>query len=147
MIYPNKVNAKINVVQCALQISHIGRGVYIGFIPIVHMEYDSSLYWRLHPIIFLIFPFQTKAAYMLVYQRQDMEAWLKDRTDEPFPFLEPIASPRGTVGSKLDPSLNGDDPQQRLRNGNHQRFSFSGESYISDEDAYNNNIDAMDVSS
>jgi len=96
----------------------------------------------------------TKAAYMLVYQRQDMETWLQERTDEPFPFLEPIASPRGNVGggkfgSSSPNSVPDNDPSRGVRNGSHQRFSFSGESYISDEDAFNNNnaADAMDVSS
>ena len=90
---------------------------------------------------------------MLVYQRQDMETWLQERTDEPFPFLEPIASPRGNVGggkfgSSSPNSVPDNDPSRGVRNGSHQRFSFSGESYISDEDAFNNNnADAMDVSS
>ncbi|XP_078494568.1 ubiquitin carboxyl-terminal hydrolase 15 [Ciona intestinalis] len=36
----------------------------------------------------------TKAAYMLVYQRQDLEAWLDVNPDKSFPYLEPIFSPR-----------------------------------------------------
>ena len=31
---------------------------------------------------------------MLVYQRQDVEEWLEQNNQQPFPFLEPIFSPR-----------------------------------------------------
>ncbi|CAK8690310.1 unnamed protein product [Clavelina lepadiformis] len=36
----------------------------------------------------------TKAAYMLVYQRQDVESWSNEHPDRPFTFMEPMFSPR-----------------------------------------------------
>ena len=38
---------------------------------------------------------QTKAAYLLVYQRQDLEEWLDSKQEQPFPFFE-MFSPRAT---------------------------------------------------
>lgn len=72
--------------------------------------------------------FQTKAAYMLVYQRQDLEEWLGKNSDRPFPFLKPIFSPRA-----MD------------TDGNSSRSSFNFNEL--NDDAFNNNTDVpMDVS-
>jgi len=70
----------------------------------------------------------TKAAYMLIYQRQDLEEWMRKRSpSDDFPYLMPFNSPRATAFASHSFEVN-------EQNG--QFHEFSG-----DEDFFNNNID------
>lgn len=69
----------------------------------------------------------TKAAYMLIYQRQDLEEWLNKKSpSDTFPYLEPLFSPRATAFNPPRYNLgdqnsdDDDDDEDDVFNNNHE---------------------------
>merc|ERR1719427_2526244 len=67
----------------------------------------------------------TKAAYMLIYQRQDLEEWLNKKSpSDTFPYLEPLFSPRATAFNppryNLDKNGDDNDDEDDVFNNNHE---------------------------
>merc|ERR1739838_188817 len=107
----------------------------------------------------------TKAAYMLIYQRQDLDEWMRStkatKRNENFPFMQPLFSPRATnippsfsnmaVGSTNGGGSGGGTNGKAKQNGKDDESSSSGdddeqveEEEEADGDVFNNN-DVMET--
>ncbi|XP_039249934.2 ubiquitin carboxyl-terminal hydrolase 15-like isoform X1 [Styela clava] len=69
---------------------------------------------------------KTKAAYMLMYQRQDIEEWVNKEGDDDFNFLESMVSPRSCHVRGFDFNMS-EKKREQLLNGNDSNLSNCGE--------------------